>query len=257
MLPLALDRGRRPLLLAHRGACVERPENTAEAFRLALERGADGVELDVRLCASGEPVVVHDADLSRIAGQPVRIARAPWSVLRGLDVGSWFHPRFSGARLLTLPEALEVLGPTAIVNVELKGDGEPSLAEIVARSLAGAPAPERFLVSSFQPLLLARFRARLSGCPRGRRPSIGLLFESEKAPAVGWALAGRALGAASLHPARELCRGRRVRRWTRAGFAVVPWTVDDPAAALALWEAGARGFITNRPGDLAGLWGSR
>src|SRR5690242_9583382 len=56
----------RTLVLGHRGASAEAPENTLAAFRLALAQGADGVELDVWRCASGEVVVAHDEDLVRV-----------------------------------------------------------------------------------------------------------------------------------------------------------------------------------------------
>src|SRR5512138_1115210 len=61
----------RPLVLGHRGASADAPENTLAAFRLAMAQGADGVELDVWRCATGEVVVVHDEDLTRVAGAPL------------------------------------------------------------------------------------------------------------------------------------------------------------------------------------------
>ena len=64
-LPEPFHRKGRPLILAHRGASAERPENTASAFALAMEQGADGVELDVWRCATGEVVVTHDSNLAR------------------------------------------------------------------------------------------------------------------------------------------------------------------------------------------------
>lgn len=252
MVPPAFTRAGRPVILAHRGASAERPENTAPAFELALERGADGVELDVQRCGSGELVVVHDEDLSRLAGQPVAVARSSWAVLKGMDVGGWFHPRFAGTRLLLLAEALECLGPRALVNVELKGRGrgDPRLPAQAADLLDRAGMPERFLVSSFNPFLLRGFQQAARRLPAGRRPATALLFEPGHLSA--WAPMGLAkrLGLDSLNPALALCRSRRLARWRRAGYAVIPWTVDEPAAAVALWEAGATGVITNRPREL-------
>jgi glycerophosphoryl diester phosphodiesterase len=239
-------------VLAHRGASAERPENTEAAFRRALELGADGVELDVFCCASGEVVVVHDEELGRLAGQPVRVTATPWAVLRGLDVGSWFDRRYGSARLLLLPEALEILGPAALVNVELKGEGrgDSRLAARVAGVLSQAPAPERFLVSSFNPVLLRRFAAAEARLAPGARSPLGLLFEPGHVLSLGPMTVARALGAVSLHPARELCDARRLGRWTRSSLSVVPWTVDDPPAAVALGEAGVAGVITNRPAEV-------
>ena len=81
--------GRRPIILGHRGASADAPENTLAAFRLAIEQGADGIELDVWRCGSGEVVVHHDADTSRTAGMARRVSSTSWAELRCLDVGSW------------------------------------------------------------------------------------------------------------------------------------------------------------------------
>src|SRR5512141_1462298 len=88
----------RPLVLGHRGASADAPENTLAALELALRQGADGVELDVWRCATGEVVVHHDADLERTAGLPLRIDRTPWTALRAADVGAWKGARWAGER---------------------------------------------------------------------------------------------------------------------------------------------------------------
>jgi glycerophosphoryl diester phosphodiesterase len=252
MLPDTFRRAKRPVVLAHRGASAERPENTASAFELALEQGADGVELDVQRCASGELVVVHDVELSRLAGQPVRVAKTPWAVLKGLDVGSWFHPRFVGTRLLQLSEALECLGPDALVNVELKGEGrgDPLLPPRAAGVLDAAGGPERFLVSSFNPFLLRGFQEVARRLPPVRRPAAALLFEPGHLTSWAPVEVAKRLHLQALNPARQLCRARRMSAWVQEGYAVIPWTVDEPAAAMTLWEAGATGIITNRPREL-------
>src|SRR5512145_1466819 len=109
----------RPIVFGHRGASAEAPENTLAAFRLAVERGADGVELDVWRCASGELVVAHDDDLRRVGGSPLVVRKAPLAALRAVDVGSWKGERFRGERVPLLDEVLEAV-PSGLVNVELK-----------------------------------------------------------------------------------------------------------------------------------------
>src|SRR6266511_1473205 len=92
-------RADRPLVLGHRGASAEAPENTLAAFRLAVAQGADGVELDVWRCGSGEVVVSHDEDLLRVGGTPLRIPDATLRDLRAVDVGAWKGSRFRGERV--------------------------------------------------------------------------------------------------------------------------------------------------------------
>jgi glycerophosphoryl diester phosphodiesterase len=77
----------RPFIYGHRGTRRGAPENTLRAMELALSQGADGIELDVRLCGSGEVIVLHDADLERVSGVPVAASAATLSELRVLDVG--------------------------------------------------------------------------------------------------------------------------------------------------------------------------
>jgi glycerophosphoryl diester phosphodiesterase len=232
----------RPLVLGHRGASAEAPENTLAAFRLALEQGADGVELDVWRCGSGEVVVFHDEDARRLAGAPLAIARTSWGELRRLDVGSHRGARFRGERIPLLAEVLEAL-PGAVVNVELKAGrlGDPRLAVAAARVLREGRAEGRAIVSSFDWGLLAAFRLAAP------RVATGLLFES----AGRWRLtlpAGAAvLRPSAIHPPLSEATPERVRDWVARGYAVNVWTVDDPGDVARLCADGATGLVSNLP----------
>ena len=233
----------RPLVLGHRGASAEAPENTLVAFRLALEQGADGVELDVWRCASGEVVVIHDRDARRVAGSPLRPALASFAELRALEVGAWKGERFRGERIPRLEEVLEALGP-AVVNVELKSErvGDPRLAFAAARVLRARPAAERVLVSSFDWVLLAAFRLAAP------EVATGLLLEA-RSP---WRrLAGPAaalLRPQALHPQLGWVTPERARRWEAAGRPLVVWTVDEPADVERMCALGAAALVSNLPG---------
>lgn len=231
----------RPLVLGHRGASADAPENTLAAFRLALEQGADGFELDVWRCRSGEIVVHHDADARRTTGVAFGIARTPWAALRRLDAGAWKGERFAGEPLPLLTDVLESF-PSAVVNVELKSDGagDPLLAVEVARIVRSAAAEGRAIVSSFDPLLVATFRAVAPRLP------CGMLFASGQR----WRLRaayGRALGVGALHPEWTLASAERTRAWAAAGLAVNVWTVPS-GEVERLCAAGVAAIVTNRPG---------
>jgi glycerophosphoryl diester phosphodiesterase len=211
------------------------------AFRLALEQGADGFELDVWRCGSGELVVVHDADAARTTGVKFRIARTPWSELRRLEAGSWKGDRFGGERLPLLPEVLEAF-PSAIVNVELKADGtgDPRAALALARIARDLGAAGRLLVSSFDPLLVAATRALMP------RVATGLVFASDQRWRAQVALA-RLLRPAALHPERTLATAARIAGWKASGYAVHVWTVDREEEIVAMCAAGVDGLVSNRP----------
>jgi glycerophosphoryl diester phosphodiesterase len=230
-----------PLIYAHRGASVAATENTMAAFRIAAEEGADGLELDVMRCASGEVVVFHDDDLRRLAGRPDEIRATRWETLRGVElVGAGRIPLFS--------EVLEATAPELRINVELKTAASPlarlkddGLASQVAELCARARAIDRVLVSSFDPLLLTRFQRVAPRIP------VGLLFAADQSPPLkgGWLVP--ILKPAAVHPEAVLVDPARMRRWQAQGRAVNVWTVDDPGEIRALAAFGVDGIITNRP----------
>ena len=89
----------RPLVIAHRGARGVAPENTLAAFQAALDADADGIELDVTRCATGEIVVIHDDTLDRTTNGSGLVADVNFCSLRALDAGSWFGPQFAGQHI--------------------------------------------------------------------------------------------------------------------------------------------------------------
>lgn len=232
----------RALVLGHRGASADAPENTLAAFRLAMQQGADGVELDVWRCASGEVVVAHDEDLLRVGGSPLRLPDAALGDLRAVDVGAWKGARWRGERIPLLAEVFEAL-PGALVNVELKSRGgrDLGLAQAVAQVIHGARAESRVVVSSFDWRLVAAFRVASPDV------ATGLLFDGTRAWRLRLWAGTRSLRPAALHPDRALATDGRVRAWTAAGLAVNVWTVDDPREASRLAHAGAASVITNVP----------
>src|SRR5207247_6839861 len=96
----------RVLTIAHRGDSLRYPENTLESIRAAFDLGADAVELDIRLSSDGVPMVFHDDTLERTPNPRGEFDERTLCELKALDAGSWMAPRFSGARIPTLEEAL-------------------------------------------------------------------------------------------------------------------------------------------------------
>lgn len=228
-----------PLIIAHRGASALEPENSLAAFARAVADGADGVELDVLLCASGEAVVFHDDDLTRLGGRPDRIADVPWDRLRALRLTS-------GAVIPTLEDTLDACG-SLLVNVELKASGVGAsglrrlvdgVAGIVERSKRG----ERILVSSFSPLAVWLWRRR--------SPLVRAALLCERGSPLPWRRAWTLpwLRPFSVHPENVLCTPGRVAGWHRRGYRVNTWTVDDPTELKRLAGIGVDGIITNDPG---------
>jgi glycerophosphoryl diester phosphodiesterase len=228
-----------PLVIGHRGASAREPENSLRAFQRAARDGADGVELDVLCCRSGEVLVFHDDDLLRLAGRPDRIDALPFSTLRTITLSG-------GVNIPTLEEAFEACGSELLVNVELKTLGlrdraVPALVERVSAILDFMGAAPRVLVSSFSPVAVWLWRRR--------RPDVkaALLFEREAPLPLRHAWSLPLLGAFAAHPDQRLCSPSLVRRLHARGYTVNTWTVDEPARLRALRDMGIDGVITNDP----------
>jgi glycerophosphoryl diester phosphodiesterase len=226
----------RPLLIAHRGASKTAPENTVEAMRAARAAGADGVEIDVRLCRTGEVVVFHDADTWRLAGRPGRVAARSLAELRGLDLGR-------GARVATFAEVLEEIGRDLLVDVEIKAEVARDLGlEVrVAAEIRRQGLGRRVMVSSFHPVALWRFQRLMPEIPTG------LIFADDQVPPLRWAWPAYLLSPEWLAPQSTLCSVRRLADWHASGFAVNCWVADDPTEARALCAMGADALTSNDP----------
>jgi glycerophosphoryl diester phosphodiesterase len=231
----------RPLVIAHRGASADAPENTLAAFRAARAQGADGIELDVMRCGSGEVVVFHDDDLQRLGGGRADYVRATrYDELRAIDLGA-------GERIPLLDDVLAESG-ALLVNIELKSPPrwlararDDGLAAAVAGLIGRHAAESRALVSSFDPLLLLRFRRVLP------HVATGLLFAHDQSRPLRDAWSAPLLSPFALHPEAALVDAPALRRWRARGYCIHTWTVDDPAEMRALAALGVDALITNRP----------
>jgi glycerophosphoryl diester phosphodiesterase len=239
LLAFTFTRSNQPVVvIAHRGSSATAPENTLAAFRLAVEQGADYVELDVQESADGEVLVVHDSDLMKIGGGPAKIWEATAAELRSVDIGGYKDAQYAGERVPTLAEALAVCKGKARMVIELKSYGhDQKLQERVAEIVEAAGMANDCVYMSLDHTMIERMK-RL-------RPS--------------WrcgVLAARARGdLTSLHGdflavEARMATPRFVRQAHRAGQDVYVWTVNDPAWMLATLSWGVDGLITDKP-DLA------
>jgi glycerophosphoryl diester phosphodiesterase len=112
--------GRSRLVVAHRGASSLAPENTLAALRLALQAGAEMVEVDVQITTDGRIVVIHDTTLERTTNGHGVVARHSFAQLRQLDAGTWFGEAFRNERIPLLTEVFELLRGRACIDVEIK-----------------------------------------------------------------------------------------------------------------------------------------
>ncbi len=229
----------RPLLLGHRGARHAAPENTFAAFDLALREGAEGIELDVRLNASGDVIVCHDVTLERVTNGRDRRA------IHELSSAECKGVRLAGDEPLPfLKDVLDWSGRHgACVNVELKMDGHrrPALVRRVAELTRSHASPGDVLISSFNPLAVLGHRALAP------HVASAWLLASPSAAELPWLAYA---GGTALHPHHALITASRLQRWKACVARVHTWTVNDPSRARELAALGVDCLITDNPGVL-------
>jgi glycerophosphoryl diester phosphodiesterase len=240
----------RPIVVAHRGSSATHPENTLASFGAAIEAGADAVEFDVRLTADGHAVVMHDPDVHRTTSGAGLVRSMTLAEVRRLRIASPDGP----LEAPTLQDALSFLSGRVGVDIEIKNipgepDFDPEGEPVVAATLRGLDETAfagAVIVSSFNPMAIARSRASAPDVPTGLLTT----DEVDAAAAAGfaaeeghaWVLpsAARVAEAGTAFPARA----------HEAGLRVGTWVVDDPVTAVALFRTGLDAVATNDPATI-------
>jgi glycerophosphoryl diester phosphodiesterase len=224
--------------IAHRGASVDRPENTLAAFEEAVRQGADVIEADIRVTSDGELLVLHDATLDRTTNAQGALAEANYARARSLDAGR-------GERIPTPDEVLEVARDRVRVTFDIKDDDAVDGLVAMVRELEMS---ESVTYMSFQPEVADRIRALGLASPvmQSVDSAAGLASITTRHGGVYHGISGIGIPAALI--SAELTEDLQ-----RHGFGVFAWTVDDPDEMQRLISCGVNGILTNRPGVLAAV----
>jgi glycerophosphoryl diester phosphodiesterase len=237
-------------ICGHRGASGYAPENTLEAFQLAVDLGADAVELDVQLTRDGQLLVAHDEAIDRVSNGTGLIAAQTLVALKKLDFNR-VHPEYEGAKAPTLNEVFELLKPTRLmINVELKNSVNPypGMEERCLALAARMGMEDRIIYSSFNHYSLLRVKEidNTAVC--------GLLFSDVLVRPWKYA---REVGVEALHPHygqtiffEDFCRNAH-----EAGLAVNVWTVNFEKDMKRVIDLGCDMMITNYPDRARALIG--
>ena len=205
----------RPLVIAHRGASWEEPENTIAAFRRAIEVGADYVEFDVQAATDGELVVVHDPVRETLAALRARNPPVP-----------------------TLDETLETCADRIGIAVELKNPHRHRGHDLTARTLAALAHhrvdPDAVLVLSFE--------IRALDTVRRLRPDLRAVLHLGRRPDPAAATRFWGVGFED-----GTARPRVLRRARGLGLATTVYTVNDEARMRELAALGVTGIVSDRP----------
>ncbi len=236
------------MIVAHRGASYDAPENTIPAFLLAWEQGADAIEGDFFLTADGEIVCIHDPRTSRVSDTDTEVANATLEELRQLDVGSWKGQEWAGTGIPTLGEVFEIVPAGKKIFVEIKSGTEilPVLYEELDRS---GLRNEQIVIISFNADVIEGVKSArpehnaywLSGLSQDDYgnvvPDVKTVIETlDRTGADGF----------SSH--HGLVTAGYIEQIKDAGYEYHVWTVNDPERAWELKQHGALSITTDIPG---------
>ena len=270
---LLASRGQRPtksnpavpkkILVAHRGASAYAPEHTIEAYRLALEQGADFVEQDLQVTRDKQLVCLHDLTLERttnvkdifpnrfqqevaprspseqgnnVTGSPVRrwyVSDFTLREIKQLDAGSWFNPKFKDVRVPTFQEAIDLIRGKAGLYPETKApevygrlglDMERLLVDTLKKNQLGTHS-----VRGHTPIIIQSFSPesliKLSGL---LNPKLTLVLLINEGMRTRWlttvGLAEAKKFASGIGPAKALLDKELVAQAHALGLSVTPYT---------------------------------
>lgn len=239
------------MIVGHRGASYDAPENTLSAFREAWNQDADGVEGDFYFTDDNQVVCIHDRDTKRTGGKKMSVSGSTLEQLRTLEYGSWKSSKFEGEPLPTLAEVCRVVPEEKTFVIELKTG--PEIVPLMKQILEAEKFDlSRVLVISFDADTVAKSKELLPDVrahwltgykrdpiTRTVRPSVDVIAKTLKqCHADGLGTKGD----------RSVVTADFVQTLKHSGMKEFHvWTIDDPQDAKYFQELGAVGITTNRP----------
>jgi glycerophosphoryl diester phosphodiesterase len=221
------------LNIGHRGAKGHEPENTLPSFQKALDLNADGIELDVHTCKTGELIVIHDFTVDRTTNGTGAISELSLSEIKSLRINNTVE-------IPTLEEVLDLIDKKCLVNIELKGrhTAKPVSHLIEKYILEKEYNYEDFIVSSFQREELEMMHSI------NPNVHLGVLSQASVAQALEWA---NAFSAKAIHPHFSLLTELNVQKAQEQGFKVYTWTINETEDIERIKTYNVNGIITDFP----------
>ena len=233
--------------IAHRGASGHFPENTRLAFEKAIEARVDMIELDCQLTLDGHVVVFHDERLDRTASVNGAVKNKTLAELKRLDIGQWRKKTHKGERILTLEEAVEVVGQGVDLCLDIKQFSQaPQGIELkLLFTLSHYDFLDRAILSSFDYRCLHRVREL---APEAQ---VGVIFGSgmTEDPFA----AAKQLAAACMLVQKELATREFLEKAWDDGRDVYVWTVNEIREMEKFVSLGVQGLISDFPERFAKL----
>ena len=233
---------------AHRGASAYAPENSLESFALAIEMGAQGIELDIYETSDGRLVIHHDNNIKRMSGVDAKISETDFTTLRSYNFAGEYGEKYDFVKIPEFCEVLELFKPTDMtINVEMK-EGSDNYIRAITSLVREYGMEEQVIYSSFDHFKLKKIKEI------NPRAYVGALYSFNMA--CPWEYA-KAAGFDALHPSYDqLYKFKQefgidyIAEAHALGIEVNPWTANKPVIIANLVEWGSDHIITDVP-DIA------
>lgn len=232
-----------PQIIGHRGACGYAPENTLESIRTAADMGVEWVEFDVKLTKDDVPILFHDDTLDRTTNGAGNVADTYYDDIQALEAGSWYADSFTGIKIPTLEEAIEVLVEFDLgANVEIKPcpGREKETTEIALDILSQYwDDHDRLLISSFQHVALETAMDMAQDWHRG------LLLPDEWPE--NWVELADYLDVSTINVNGNTVTREQVEAIMDQDKPILAYTINDPQVARKLQGWGVDAMFTDVP----------
>jgi glycerophosphoryl diester phosphodiesterase len=250
-----------PLIIAHRGARDQAPDNTRSAFERALKYPVDGIELDVQMTADGVPVLFHDRTLFRILQRRQRLSTLKYRELAQYDWGAWFDPAFAGEPLLTLEQTLRLLGRRTRLLIEIKSrphEQRSGRAYELARKVAAMSADPGYGIAQ-DAIHILSFDFKILEIARRTAPQWRYVLNvSEKEPNMIMAAPAESLAVLWAVDIKTSNLSADLVQWAhRHHLRVFTYTCNSRPQVHSAMNLGVDGILTDRPGWLTKYLGRR
>lgn len=230
----------RPLIIAHRGASGEAPENTLAAFQLAMDQGCDAIELDIHLSADGNIIVCHDSTINRTTSGTGHISDMTLEELKGVDAGSWYSEKYAGEQIPLLEEVFDMIPNEMMIHVEIKDPRQHLIVPKLSELLKKNNRLNTVVALSFHHKSLLRLKqieqeVKISPLYRADFVDHRIVAESLGVPVY------------SIHPNFRFIHREDILEALNENLQVYLCTINDEKNMKLAMESGASGILTDFP----------
>ena len=238
------------MIVAHRGASKEAPENTLPAFKLAWKKGADAIEGDFHLTKDGHIVCIHDRNTKKVSGENLVVSNVTLAELRKLDVGVRHGKAFTGTIIPTIAEVFSTIPKQKTIYIEIKCGAEiiPTLLQEIEKSDLKR---EQIVVISFDKKVIQELKSK---APRFKASWLSG-FKKDKSGKISPSLETvlttlNEIKADGFSSTKHMIDETLIKSIMEKGYDYHVWTVDDTKTARRFKKWGAKSITTNVPGYL-------